>query len=161
MLSLALVLRALRAKGATAVPLWADAVCINLSDTRERAVQMPMIQYIFGRAQRVVAWLVPEDDGSAEAVEVIRGRGKGVVGEGAWRGVNALLRRRLFERTWNVQELVLAPKVVMMCGTRSEIRVGVLRHGGAAGLGQVVASRSRIFHCAGGCAVFRPAFLSS
>lgn len=75
-LSLSLALRALRDKGAVSIPLWAYAVCINQSDAREKALQARVMRGVFNRAEWVVAWLGPEYEGSAEAVEVVKAAAK-------------------------------------------------------------------------------------
>lgn len=139
-LSLSLALRALRAKGAVDVLLWADAICINQADGREKALQIRLIRRIFGRAERVVGWLGVEYDGSHEAIETLLRIRRGAAGdegaaaatagwwgsvpddgEAVWKHIDALLRRPWFERAWVVQEVVLASRVVLMCGTRDEV----------------------------------------
>ncbi|KLU86253.1 hypothetical protein MAPG_05269 [Magnaporthiopsis poae ATCC 64411] len=121
-LSLSLALRALRDKGAVSIPLWADAVCINQSDAREKALQVRAMRDVFGRAERVVAWLGPEYEGSAEAVEMVKAaaKNKGRVG-GDPGALDLLLKRPWFARTWIVQEVVLAREMVLMCGAKAEV----------------------------------------
>jgi hypothetical protein len=100
---------------------------------------------IFGKAQRVVAWLGSEYDGSHEAIETLLRIRRGArafhagdvdgaaattagwwgnvpdSGDRVWRDIDSLLKRHWFERAWVVQEAVLASRVVLMCGTRSEL----------------------------------------
>ncbi|KAK3897311.1 hypothetical protein C8A05DRAFT_48025 [Staphylotrichum tortipilum] len=118
----------------------ADAICINQADGHEKALQIRLIGRIFGRAERVVDWLGAEYDGSHEAIETLLRIRRGAAGdEGAaaatagwwgsvsddgdvvWKHVDALLRRPWFERAWIVQEVVLASRLALMCGTRDEV----------------------------------------
>jgi hypothetical protein len=46
--------------------LWADAICINQDDTKERAQQVMIMRKIYARARRVLVWLGPANDGEAE-----------------------------------------------------------------------------------------------
>jgi len=139
-ISLNSALKALRAKG-VAVSFWADAVCINQADSREKALQIRQMGKIFQQAERVVAWLGEEYGRSYEAIETlsqIQGRsetpGNGRAEkpqprsgkvldpmESIWDDINFLIKRPLFKRAWIAQELVLSSKVVLMCGRRSEL----------------------------------------
>lgn len=49
--------------------LWADAVCINQSDAREKSCQVPRMGQIFRDAARVIIWL---GAGGIEIVEALR-----------------------------------------------------------------------------------------
>jgi hypothetical protein len=40
-------------------PLWADAICINQSDQKEKAIQVSMMGKIYSNAQTVIVWLGP------------------------------------------------------------------------------------------------------
>jgi hypothetical protein len=40
-------------------PLWADAICINQSDQKEKAVQISMTGKIYSNPQPVIVWLGP------------------------------------------------------------------------------------------------------
>lgn len=52
--------------------LWADSMCINQQDADERATQVRRMGDIFARAQRVVAWLGPEDAESPLAIRTLK-----------------------------------------------------------------------------------------
>jgi hypothetical protein len=44
--------------------LWADALCINQSDTPEKNHQVPLMRHIYGHSSRVIMWL---GDASADS----------------------------------------------------------------------------------------------
>ncbi|KAF4950109.1 hypothetical protein FGADI_8448 [Fusarium gaditjirri] len=59
--SLHIALRELRRKNASRV-IWADAICINQEDVKERGQQVALMGHIFGGAWQVVVWLGEESD---------------------------------------------------------------------------------------------------
>ncbi|KAF5649817.1 Het6 heterokaryon incompatibility protein [Fusarium tjaetaba] len=59
--SLYIALRELRRSNASRV-LWADAICINQEDVKERGQQVAMMGQIFSGAWQVVIWLGEEED---------------------------------------------------------------------------------------------------
>ena len=54
--------------------LWCDAISINQQDAMEKSYQVQMMQTIFRKASRVVAWLGAEDEYSIRAFHVIAAR---------------------------------------------------------------------------------------
>ncbi|KAJ4301442.1 hypothetical protein N0V90_003534 [Kalmusia sp. IMI 367209] len=46
--------------------VWADAICINQQDTRERSSQVKMMDQVYEKAKRVIAWLGRDLDGIAQ-----------------------------------------------------------------------------------------------
>ena len=49
--------------------LWADAICIDQSNLRERGEQVQLMRSIYQQAKEVLVWLGPEDeDGGGEEV---------------------------------------------------------------------------------------------
>jgi hypothetical protein len=83
--------------------LWVDAVSINMDDLTERSAQILRMRQIFGRAEKVIAWLGEEADESHRALqfleeatrvtdndEVLRGRSAAA----SWRQVRTLLNRQ-------------------------------------------------------------------
>ncbi|KAJ2992535.1 hypothetical protein NUW58_g2132 [Xylaria curta] len=137
--SLYSALRALR-KGSI-ISVWADGVCINQKNPREKALQISMLGKIFQAADQVTGWLGHAYNGSEDAMRVLSqihtgshslfrngnsaesaertGRLPCMVpdsGDVAWKYINSLLRRPWFARVWITQELVLPPKVVLKCG---------------------------------------------
>ncbi|KAK4448890.1 heterokaryon incompatibility protein-domain-containing protein [Podospora aff. communis PSN243] len=55
--------------------LWVDAICIDQTNTDERAAQVPRMREIYQRAQRVVIWLGMESQDSSLAMSVLEGLG--------------------------------------------------------------------------------------
>ncbi|KZL76413.1 ankyrin and HET domain protein [Colletotrichum tofieldiae] len=51
--------------------VWADALCINQSDDKEKESQIMLMHDIYVSARRVLAYLGEEADGSKEAIELI------------------------------------------------------------------------------------------
>ena len=122
--SLNAALRVLRAKG-VASRFWADAVCINQHDLHEKALQIRLMGDIFRRSDCAVAWLGGEYDGSRGAIDALaRASSSGDVPDWRayiWGNIGRLLSREWFRRVWIVQEVVLPPRVILLCGEESEI----------------------------------------
>ncbi|OLN98031.1 Heterokaryon incompatibility protein 6, OR allele 9 [Colletotrichum chlorophyti] len=51
--------------------IWADALCINQSDNKEKESQVLLVHDIYASARRVLAYLGEEADGSGEAMALI------------------------------------------------------------------------------------------
>jgi hypothetical protein len=121
-------------------PLFVDALCINQSDNSEKSEQVMLMKEIYSKATEVIAWLGPAECQSDGAMELMKTFGKfapqsemtpGIVGgnissEGCfadevalWDAVDGLLGRPYWQRTWILQELVLAKTVLFRCGTKS------------------------------------------
>lgn len=124
--------------------LWIDAVCINQQNVRERSQEVPRMGEIYNRAQQVVVWLGPEDNGTTVALEMIKDLSAGVVMEWhrrlfttlpgseaetlrnhaeqstfpleRWAALKGFITRPWFQRLWVRQEVRLATKVVVQCG---------------------------------------------
>ncbi|RDW69796.1 hypothetical protein BP6252_08816 [Coleophoma cylindrospora] len=129
--NLAIALRALRYTDRPRV-LWVDAVCINQNDGDERAVQVRLMCDIYHDAQRVVAW-VGEESGEDQAIFKIEkfidipSKTEHTTEEDlTWLSVANFIRRSWFRRVWIVQELAVARRLTLFCGTR-QIEWEVLR----------------------------------
>ncbi|KAI2469315.1 heterokaryon incompatibility protein-domain-containing protein [Annulohypoxylon bovei var. microspora] len=126
--------------------IWADAICINQEDYEERAKQVLMMGDIYHLAQKVVAFLGPEQEDSDIAFEVIEqiggtvdvDFGSGIVRpsssdsvEPEWADMKQelrlnereimsiyhLIRCEWFERLWIRQEIGLGEREgVLQCG---------------------------------------------
>jgi len=126
--------------------LWADAVCINQNDPKERSRQVTLMSDIYGGACQVVVWLGPEDDDSFRAFNVLHDIGSSI--DVNWtdqsfkpkvaadnssssmledlrnyrfrdeeiHAVKRLLHRQWFERLWIRQEIGLATQALVCCG---------------------------------------------
>ncbi len=125
--------------------LWADSISINQADSREKGIQVRLMNKIFQTADLVIAWICHEYEGSHQVIETLanietlrntlesdpfvhglihnsRSSSRKVpdARDNIWTKINLLLKRPWFQRAWIVQELVLAPNVLILCG-RSEL----------------------------------------
>lgn len=125
--------------------LWIDAVCINQEDNSEKAVQVQMMGRIFETAQKVIAWLGPEDQTTNDVFTAIERLSSiprekynnCVIPEDLWMpesyisklGISPLTQdhwlawvtffhRPYFQRVWIVQEIALAKEIFLVCGSR-------------------------------------------
>ncbi|KAJ4321822.1 hypothetical protein N0V84_005117 [Fusarium piperis] len=123
--------------------VWADAACINQDDNHEKCAQIRLMAQIFKAANPVYAWIGEEGDRSSEVMETLiqvrtvalrpdcwpealppvpehwRGRSAPLKEDKIWDALDAMLARGWFKRAWVVQEVVLAPRVVLCCGNWS------------------------------------------
>jgi hypothetical protein len=51
--------------------LWADAICINQNDNEEKNHQVPLMEDIYSRAQRIFSWLGIENEDTCEGLDAI------------------------------------------------------------------------------------------
>lgn len=68
--SLAAALRHLRHEHKR-VTIWADALCINQEDTKEKNWQVPLMKQIYSNATSVHAWLGPRYDDSPDVISSV------------------------------------------------------------------------------------------
>jgi hypothetical protein len=103
--------------------LWADAASINQHDNKEKAVQIPLMVQIFRDARRVMAWLDPGGDTTAEQ-EGMRvmdrlSRDTSIREEtlqADYSDVFRFLDLPWFKRLWIVQEVVFSLEICLICG---------------------------------------------
>ena len=103
--------------------LWCDAISINQQDQVEKAHQVQMIQTIFQKASRVVAWLGPED---TDSVWVFRELARREVTRGhlnhSGEDLEKVLRltnRPWFHRIWIRLEVFAAQELLLQTGSRT------------------------------------------
>ncbi|KAF2678085.1 HET-domain-containing protein [Lentithecium fluviatile CBS 122367] len=107
--------------------LWVDAICINQENLEEKNHQVEMMYSIYGGAKRVCVWLGEANKSSQMALDFIKydvlqlqnfdelcsdehaGRN--------WGALLELMQRPWFSRRWVVQEIALARKAVIYCGS--------------------------------------------
>lgn len=139
-------LKRLRASSETAQVIYADAICINQRDGDEKGRQVALMSEIYMRAKKVLVWLRehaenselvfgthPEDAlskipkgiqmipfvpllsvaGSAASRIRRSSRASHADRVAAW---TALLSRSYWNRTWIIQEMLLARSMVFFCG---------------------------------------------
>ncbi|KAL9091069.1 MAG: hypothetical protein Q9165_004996 [Trypethelium subeluteriae] len=103
-------LRALRHKKTERV-LWIDAISIDQNNLEEKKQQVPLMKAIFSNCTGVMAWLGESDDDSKKVFSEIQKKSKSYP-----RKLVKVLRRPWFRRVWIIQEVALAPKVLIQCG---------------------------------------------
>ncbi|KAK3304996.1 heterokaryon incompatibility protein-domain-containing protein [Chaetomium strumarium] len=106
--------------------LWVDAICIDQSNSSERAQQVALMHEIYTKASSVIAWVSEEDEYTVPALRFIYGLSsqwdeKGDVALDAvrhlahnydfkpfWVALGHFFARPWWERIWIVQEFGLA-----------------------------------------------------
>ncbi|MCJ1456068.1 hypothetical protein MMC28_006425 [Mycoblastus sanguinarius] len=121
---------------------WIDSLCINQQDLEEKAHQVRMMGEIFASAEHVVAWLGRASEDSSLAIDFVitlYGAIKNLTvtekvpvtrdslcrsplcehPSPKWTALRRLLERPWFNRVWVVQEIVMAPRnVILVCGDK-------------------------------------------
>jgi len=119
--------------------VWVDFICINQEDDIEKAAQVQIMRDIYQRAEKVVAYLGKESDGSdglpaflnlilmAQLNRRLQGRFDDPStpltpeelpphDDDRWEAFRKFLQRPWFRRVWIIQEAVCARRLYMMCG---------------------------------------------
>jgi hypothetical protein len=108
--------------------LWADAICINQKDVREREQQVVLMKNIYQNAEKVAIWLGPDNDGQGKLAfqELEEYSEKNMmlpqyreyeVDPSRTQALQTLLDRSWFFRVWIIQEAGLAKSANLMCGS--------------------------------------------
>ncbi|EFW15019.1 hypothetical protein CPSG_08207 [Coccidioides posadasii str. Silveira] len=123
-------------KSKAPVILWADAICINQDNSKEKEHQITMMQRIFMSATGVFAWLGEKSDDSDIAMEMLTQLALKLshsdesspqsslqssihtVSKTALVAISDFLGRPWFRRAWIVQEVVFARNLTVACGDR-------------------------------------------
>lgn len=101
--------------------LWADAVCINQRDVKERINQVHLMKEIYSRSKAVRVWIdvdLPLENPGVQKLFTLQLRGAvDQLGDdpGFWKEILPLLQNPYWDRLWIQQELVYAPKLVFHC----------------------------------------------
>lgn len=107
---------------------WADAICIDMEDIEERCNMIKLVRVIYTKASRVCIWLGDEDFTSKSGIDFIQRCSsiddlddvvRGDRYTNLWNAVLSLMGRRWFSRTWVIQEIAVARKATMFCGSDS------------------------------------------
>ncbi|KAJ8116079.1 hypothetical protein OPT61_g2429 [Boeremia exigua] len=118
--------------------LWVDRLCINQDDVQEKNKQIACMGAIYSQARQVLIYLgklEPSVEGAIDSIRRLDQKFKfaywsllayklmRVVDEDRdkiyWKPIISLLNRPWFQRTWVVQETVLARKAQVVCGNQS------------------------------------------
>ncbi|KAF5965366.1 heterokaryon incompatibility het-6 [Fusarium coicis] len=108
--------------------LWVDALCINQSVHGERNQQVRIMGDIYKSARQVVVWLGDAADDSQLVFQHLNDESNPdsfhsgpPPPEDKRRAWSAFVKRPWFFRTWVIQEIALAKRVVMMCGEEATL----------------------------------------
>jgi hypothetical protein len=110
--------------------IWADSLCIDQQDEKEKAAQIIRIRAIYKEAQLVAAWIGIELDGSDQVMQLLgsiqyehSGRGKSVstpiksmIRSSMNHQLEKFFWRSFWNRLWIIQEIVVASRVSIFCG---------------------------------------------
>ncbi|KAI1271639.1 HET-domain-containing protein [Xylaria sp. FL0933] len=145
--------------------IWADAICINQENIPERNEQVKKMAQIYSSASEVIIWLGPEEEDVALAIRQIQQADSAItqygenyvpnyhllygtkgpnvpsIDAGSVVSFNALLERPWFERTWIIQEAMLAKKATITCGSLSlpfRMLLRVFEHWNRKGFRQII-----------------------
>ena len=84
--------------------IWADAICIDQANEKEKEDQIPLMAEIYAKAHHVVVWLGEAEDDSDRALEIIRLTGENSARlsntESTQQAVVQVLQRPWFRRIW-------------------------------------------------------------
>lgn len=99
-----------------------DAICINQLDHCERQSQVQEMARIFRNANKVIAWLGlpgPAQLDNVRALHALRTKAKNCTAWTAsqWAGFQYLSYHRYWSRIWIVQEVLLASRMRVWCGS--------------------------------------------
>lgn len=115
--------------------IWIDAICINQQDLAERSSQVFLMRQVYECCSRVVVWLGEENTHLSEARELLRWLDRDVhiaemsyfstpTGSEIFRAQARSLQRLMdadwWSRAWTLQEVILAPEGIVMCGSMTE-----------------------------------------
>jgi hypothetical protein len=120
--------------------IWADAICINQNDIPERNQQVQIMRQVYASASEVVIWLGEEAEGDERAFNFVNSFDRsqkeeftklridwdapGSVynlpnpGDLMWKHMAALLERPWLGRVWVIQEVAMAVKATVFCGSQ-------------------------------------------
>jgi hypothetical protein len=112
--------------------VWADAICIDQGNTKERNLQVQAMTSIYQDAVEVAIWLGPEADSSNMALELMRGLYqyrdspahiraiiKSPNSRPSFQALVALFDRDYWSRLWVVQEVINGTNIAVYCGASS------------------------------------------
>lgn len=106
--------------------LWIDAICIDQENTSERNSQVSIMAAIYQTATHVCVWLGTPSEDSGIALDFISrvvnlDEFDFLVTDSSaakyWGALSSLMKRKWFSRRWVVQEIALAKRATLYCGT--------------------------------------------
>jgi hypothetical protein len=123
--------------------VWADAICINQQDSSERASQVSLMDHIYQGCRQTLIWLGPGTEKTPNAFEQLSKLASQVENLSSTDGnggavdrkpysadfgghlnrndntIDSLLECDWWNRVWVVQEVLLAPAALVVCGRQT------------------------------------------
>lgn len=97
--------------------MWIDAICINQSDDLEKNHQVNMMGSIFSKADLALSQLGDEANDSSRVMKAIRATKNNLeYSFDMSKAVRAFANRPYWRRMWVIQEFVLPPDLIILCG---------------------------------------------
>ncbi|TDZ32205.1 Heterokaryon incompatibility protein 6, OR allele [Colletotrichum spinosum] len=120
-------LKALRQRNKP-VTVWIDGLCVNQQNRDEKAEQIALMAMIYGKAQSVAIWLGPDADRSSSTVSLLKKLSREAksphrirellkTNERDVSAIVSLFERDYWKRLWVVQEVYVARKATVYCGS--------------------------------------------
>ncbi|EGX45777.1 hypothetical protein AOL_s00140g93 [Orbilia oligospora ATCC 24927] len=111
------------------VTLWVDFLCINQDNAMEKTLQLREMVKIYRMAEEVYVWLGEADDRgrsdrAMDFIETVKDFAmlsiyvEDTERADEWLNISELMRDRWFSRRWVVQEIALAKKATIHCGSK-------------------------------------------
>ncbi|ROV98390.1 hypothetical protein VMCG_07200 [Cytospora schulzeri] len=116
---------------------WIDSICINQSDSVERASQVKLMGHIYTQAKSTIVWLAEGTEDRDRAIDFlgelaerrqelrrgVKRTGKrlppDLMDHPGWKFLERLLSLPWWRRVWTLQEFILARDLTFYCGTKS------------------------------------------
>jgi Heterokaryon incompatibility protein (HET) len=123
----------------SSVRIWIDSICINQDHVEEKNIHVAHMHEIYGQAGNVIVWLGTPEDGSDlvmdskkiselnKTLQLLPGSKIALsvtapelphAEDPIWKAIGRLCDRDWFYRTWVIQEIALARKAELLCGTQ-------------------------------------------
>jgi hypothetical protein len=103
--------------------LWADVICISQEDVLERNHQVQHMRLIYSGAQQVLVWLGQGSNKSHLAFDALASMrhlsSEKSFSPSAWEALSTICQRGYWSRIWVIQEIGLASKATIYCGSSS------------------------------------------
>lgn len=110
--------------------LWVDSICIDQKNLEERSLQVQRMATIYRQAEKVLVWLGNDDGFAGPAFQSLR-----MMAEGKYSQfqkniefLGRLSQCSWFYRAWVIQEVVMARRAFVVCGTHT-LSFGTLQTG--------------------------------
>ena len=96
--------------------MFIDQLCIDQGIYDERSFQASQMGRVYSQAEEVMAWVGPSTPDDEEAIKAMQSGEEAYLLRGSKAG--SLFEKPYWNRVWIVQEVLLAKKLVILCGAR-------------------------------------------